>query len=285
MRIAKKVARFITELILAVAIISFIIVNLSMETILNKSYILASLEKSNYYEQIYELLEQNFENYIQQSGLEKEVLKDIVTKEKIEEDSKKIIVNIYDDFYEEISTKEIEDNLEKNIKNQIKGRSLNASEKQAIDDFINKICEEYKATISNLEYERQINTVYRQIMKYIKIVKKGLVIIIGLAIIILVLLNLKRPYRIGVNTGTAMIASGMILVLMNIYTKIKLDIMHISILNAPISEVIRNIANDIISNILQYGAILTIVGLVLIILANLVHNIIKYNETSQEDEE
>ena len=38
--------------------------------------------KTDYYNKTYELLISNFENYIQQSGLDEDVLKDIVSKTK-----------------------------------------------------------------------------------------------------------------------------------------------------------------------------------------------------------
>ena len=42
---------------------------------------MAKLQSQNYYEKIYKETESNFENYIHQSGLDEDVLKDIVWKE------------------------------------------------------------------------------------------------------------------------------------------------------------------------------------------------------------
>ena len=92
MRTFKKIARFVLELTLTICLIAILLVSLFSSTILNKNYVLTSFEKADYYNQIYELLNTNFENYIQQSGLDEDVIKDIVTKEKVEEDTKNILI-------------------------------------------------------------------------------------------------------------------------------------------------------------------------------------------------
>lgn len=285
MRKVKKIARFIIELILTIAIISFILINLISSTILSKSYILSSLEKTDYFSKISKQLEENFENYIQQSGLDEDVLKNVVTKEKIEKDSKKIITNIYDDFYEEISTQELTQNLQKNIQESIGNRTLTSAEQKAIDEFINQIVKEYKSTISNLEYEKQINSGYKKIMKYVSPAKKVAVVVIGICAVILILLNLKRTYKIGTNFGISFLASGAILTIIDIYIKTKLDIRYITILNDAISDVIRHIAESVIGTISKDGIVLIICGLILIFVSNFIHSITKYKNIIKKDNE
>ena len=283
MRILKRFARFIVELILAVSIIVFLLVYLLETTVLNERYVLSCLEESDYYSKIYELLESNFENYIQQSGLDENILENIVTKEDIEKDTEKIIVNIYDGISEELSTDKIRANLSKNINKSIKNQELNDEEQKAIDNFIEEICKEYKNIISNSEYEGQINQGYTQIVKYLKIIKKVSVISIGISIVILIVLNLRRNYKIFTNLGISSLASGIILIAVNIYINVKIKIKYIAILNEAISVVIRNIASDILSNILLYGMVLSVAGVSIVILSNLLHNIYKYKYILEDE--
>lgn len=278
----KKIARFIVELILAVSIIAFLFIYLISNTILNEKYILSSLEKADYYNKTYELLESNFQNYIQQSGLDEKILKNIVTKEQIEEDTKKIIIHVYDGINEEISSQAIKEKLEKNINKEIDINSLSAESKKAIDDFIEQICKEYRSTIINSEYEQQINSMYKKIMNIINLGKKVLIVSVGVSAIILILLNLKRVYKIVVNIATSMLTAGVFLVVANIYVNTKIKINYITILNDSVSTVIRNIANDILSKDLKYGIILIILGLISSIIANFIHNIIKYKTLMQD---
>ena len=276
MRKFKKIARFIMELILAIAIIAFLLIHVISKTILNEQYILSSIEKADYYSKTYELLESNFENYIQQSGLDEKILENIVTKEQIKEDTKKIIINMYDGIKEEVSIEAIKQNLEKNINEQIDTDSLSTEQKQAIDQFVKTLCDEYRATIANTNYESQINDGYKKISKYIKLAQKASIVMIGISIIIIILLNLRRVYKIATNTGTALLASGIILTIINIYINSKIKIKYLSILNEPTSIVLRNIANDVLGKILVYGILLIISSVILLIISNFIHNIVKY---------
>ena len=94
MKVVLNIIKFILALILTVCIIAFIIVNVASSTILSKEFVLQKLDETNYYANTYTAVENDFENYIYQSGLDEEVLKDIVSPEKIENDTKIIINNI-----------------------------------------------------------------------------------------------------------------------------------------------------------------------------------------------
>ena len=268
----KIIARFIMAFILAVSSICLILIYTLSNTILNEKYILDSLEKADYYNKTYELIESNFENYIQQSGLDEEILKNLVTKEQVEEDTKKIVTSIFDGLHEEVSTKELEEKLKNNINDSINNKSLSTEEKKAIDEFIKQICSEYKATIVNSNYEAQINSAYKKIMSLINKSKKILIVTIGVCILLLILLSLRRPYKILTHIAISFIASGFVLTIINIYVNSKIKVQYISILNDTMSSIARAIAQDVLGNILKYGIVLIIAGLIASIVINFVHN-------------
>ena len=165
---AKKIIQYIVATILALAILGLIIINILSSSILSKEYILGKLQNQNYYEKIYQETESNFENYIHQSGLDEDVLKDIVTKEKIEKDTRIILNNIYNGMDEKIDTKEIKEKLTENINNSLNGK-ISSSEQKAINTFVDTICKEYETTISHTNYEKKINEALNKINKYVKI--------------------------------------------------------------------------------------------------------------------
>ena len=84
----KQIARHILAILLTIFITILIFVLLISSTILNENYVLKELEKSNYYSKVYENVKSNFENYIYQSNLDKTVLENIVTEEKVKDDTK-----------------------------------------------------------------------------------------------------------------------------------------------------------------------------------------------------
>ena len=283
MKKLKVIARFLMAFILTISIVGFVLIYTLSNTILSEKYILSSLKKADYYNKIYESVESNFEKYIQQSGLDEEVIKNIVTKEQIEQDTKRIVVSIFDGLYEEISTKEIEQNLKNNIAKSVNTDSLSTEEKKAIDDFTAQICKEYKETIANSNYEVQINSGYKKVMNLANKFKKLVSITIGACIIILCLLSLKRPYKIITHIAISFIASGLVLTIINIYINTKVKVQYIAVLNDIISAVVSNIATDILANILKYGILLFVVGLILSIIANFVHNTTKYRSLMYDD--
>lgn len=276
MKVLKKVARFIISFILTISIITFVLIHLISSTILNEAYILESFNRADYYNKTYELVKSNFQNYIDQSGMDEEILENIITKEKVEQDTKKIIINIYDGLNEKISTQEIKEKLKQNIMNSMNNRELSQQEKNAIDTFIEKICDEYKITISNYEYEKEINNGYQKIMNFVTKGKNVLSITIVISIILLIILDLKKVYKTASNIGISATASGAILTIVNIYINSKIKVQTLTILNDNMSVIVRNITGDMLNTILNNGIILLVVGLILIILSNLIHNVKKY---------
>lgn len=285
MREAKIIARFIMELILAISITTFLLIHILSKTLLNEPYILSSLQKSDYYNKVYQLVESNFENYIQQSGLDEKVLKNIVTEDMIEKDTKTIISNIYNGFKEDVSIVEIEKKLENNIIKSLKNRSLSSEETKAIKEYVAKISEEYKATISNLQIEDQIYSKYKIIKEYANLGQKISVFAIGGSVIVLILLNLKRFYKLFTNLGISALASGSILTIINIYINSKVKVQNLLILNDAISEVIQNISKAILDNVLKYGLLFIIGGLGLIFVPTLIHYFNNYKNEENKPEE
>lgn len=261
---AKKIVQYIVATILALAILVLVIINILSSSVLSKEYILNKLQSQNYYEKIYQETESNFENYIHQSGLDEEVLKDIVTKEKIEKDTKIILNNIYNGMDEKIDTKEIKEKLNENINNSLNGKISN-SEQKAIDTFVDTICKEYETTISHTNYEKKINEAINKINKYIDLIRKAMMVTIGISVIILVLLTIRRIYRITSKIGVAFTIDGLILILAKNYINSNIKIETIMVLNNGISDVLQSILNEILSNIFKTGSILLGLGIVLIV--------------------
>ena len=271
---AKKIIQYIVATILALAILGLVIINILSSSILSKEYILAKLQSQNYYEKIYNEVESNFENYINQSGLDEEVLKDIGTKEKIQKDTKIIINNIYNGMDEKIDTKEIKEKLNKNINNSLKGK-ISDSEQKSIDTFVDTICKEYETTISHTNYEKKINDLINKVNKYIDLVKKVMMITIGISVIILILLTIKRIYRIISRIGVAFVIDGLILILGENYINSNIKIETIMLLNNGISDVLQSIINEILANILKTGSILLGLGIALIIVYGIIKSLRK----------
>ena len=257
--------QYIIALILSLTIIAFILINMFSSTILNKNYIMSELENENYYEKIYEEVEANFENYINQSGLEEEVLDGIVSREKVEQDTKKIIDNIFSGGNETISTDEIKNELEENIRVSLK-RALTKTEQESVNTFVNTICNEYKSTILSTKYENDIHSMFNKVSEYLSSIKKIILITSFICVALIIILSIKQLYQILARIGVSITISGLLLLISRIYIISKTKISDITILNNTISIVIRNVITNILNIINKNSIILLIIGIVFILL-------------------
>lgn len=268
MRIIKKIIKIIFSAILTISILLYILINLLSSTILKESYILSKLDQANFYQKVYEEVNSNFEKYIYQSGFDENVLNNVITEEKVKEDFKIIIDNIYNGTNQDINTETIKTNLTNNINNQL-GANISKTQQNSIDSFVDTILNEYTQTILHTQYENKINKAYTKINKYINLANKALLIIMAVLMILLILLNLKRLYRGVSYIGISMLSSGILLCVADIFIKMKVAIKNIVILNDTISKIIINVITELLANILKDGIILLVSGIVLIIIANL----------------
>lgn len=272
----KNIIRYVLTFILTMALITFLLVNLFSTTILNEQYILSKLQEVDYYNKMYDYVQSCFEKYIGQSGLDEEILNNVVSKEKIKKDTQIIISNIYDGTKEEIDTQEIKENLKQNINNSLNNQKLTSSQQTAIDTFIEEIVKEYSNAMTHTSYENKINQQYVKFMKYLEIAQKAILVILGVSIIILVLVSLKRIYRAISMVGISLLSTGVLFELVNWYINTKIKIQTITIFNDTISETVRNILQEILGKIQGQGIILLVLGIVLIIIPVMIHYFSKY---------
>ena len=283
MRIAKTIIKYIITIILAIAMIAYFFISLVSSTILSEQYILSKLDETDYYNKIYEYVKSNFENYIYQSGLEETVLEDVVSKEKIRKDTGIIISNLYDGLNQKIDTQEIRDNLNKNIKETLEDQDMTVTQQNAIDTFIDHICNEYTDTMSHFSFEQQVNQAYQKVIKYMDLSKKVLLITIGLDILLLLVLNLRRIYKFVSLVGVSLTTTGAFLTIVNLFVNIKIKIQTIAILNDAVSDTLRNVLTSMLNMVMKNEYILLISGVLLIIVSNLIHNIKKYGLEKEND--
>ena len=276
MKLLKKIITFILMLILTMSILTYIIIKLINSSIMNETYILVKLNENDYYEKTYDQIEANFENYLQQSGLEEEVIKNIVTKEQIKKHTESILTNMYDGTNEQISTEQIKANLNENIKKSLGNRKLTTQETTAIEQFINVICEEYQRTILNTGYEKNVFNIYQKINKYINLAQKAILLTSGTSIILIIIIRAKRTYK-GVSCiGTALLSTGGLILGLSFWVKTKIDLSKISILNEAFSDVLKNILQENANELIKNGIAFLSIGLIMIIITNIIHNVKKY---------
>ena len=273
----KTFINYILSILLSIFIIILFFVILISKTVLKEEYVLQKLDEHNYYSNIYKQAMNNFENYIHQSGFDETVLENVLTEQKIKEDTTLIIDSIYteknneNEIENEIDTEDLKNNLRNNIEKTV-GKDISKTQEKSIDSFIERICNEYKTTISYYKTEANISKYINKLSDILNLLKIILLVIIGIDFILLFVINLKRFYEFFKYIGISNLTSGLLLTFIKIYTCIKTNINAITILNDTTSEVLRDILNSLLFKILVFGIAFIIFGIALIIISELIKN-------------
>lgn len=274
MKVFKSVLTFILALILTVLICLFYITNLLSNTALSKKYVLSKLDETDYYNQIYVCVESNFENYINQSGFDEDVVKNLITVDIIKSDTEKIINNIYDNAQEPLNSDIIEQNIKNNIEVYLNNNNLTASQTN-IDVFVKTISDEYLNSISHSEYEQKFYNEISKLEKNLSKARKMIIIAMAISVILLLIVNIKEIFNFFTKIGASCFASGALLTFINIFINNKIDIKNLSVLNDAISNTLKGIAFDILTKISRTGFLFMVLGLIIIIIFNCAKNLIK----------
>ena len=278
MKVLTNIIKFILVSILTICLIAIGMITIVYSTILDKTYITSKLEETNFYQETYELVKSNFENYIYQSGLDEEVLNDICSQEKVKNDINIIISNIYSGTKGKIDTSEIAENLNANInKLSIK----NSQNQKAIDQFVDQICNEYTETIIHTNYETKLNSEYIKIVD--KIVKLNNVVVVAtiVVIILLIIMNIigAMASKLIQDFGIALFATGAFNLTACSIVMSKVNIEGIKIFNDTFSKAVVTIITEVITRIMSLG-----IGTMAIAIALIVaYAMVKVNKKNKEE--
>ncbi len=263
MKIIANIARFILIAILTICIIAMSVITIVSSTILDKNYIISKLEETNFYEEVYKLVESNFENYIYQSGLDETALNNICSKEKVEQDINLMISNIYEGTNKKIDTTPIKDNLNENI-DKLDVRNKKNSE--AINQFVKHICEEYENTLIHTEYENKIYNTYSKVVTILNKVRTAIIIAICIDAVLILITSIKQISKFVQAIGISVLSSSIFgIVACNIVTS-KVDIQGIKIFNDAFSKTLVTIIQELISKVQTLSIITLIIAIMLIII-------------------
>jgi len=264
-----KIIKAICTVALALAVIAIGIYFIASSTILEKTYITSKMEDTNYYGNTYAQIKLDFENYIYQSGLDENVIANLVTIEDVKNDTDIVLSNIYDGLNAPIDTSKLKENLIKNIDASLEGKNISSDAEKAIQDFTKQIEEQYKDSILHTKYETKINSGYSKIKKLLNTAKNVLIIIIVITTILIFLSNKKEGLKNIKYIGISLSSAGIFYIFLNIFIWARIKIENIRILSDAITLTIRYIIKDVLNTINIYGTMFLILGIILIFIGNI----------------
>ena len=269
-----KIFKYIISIILAFLLMLSILLTVALQivstTILNKDYILGKLDEANYYNNVYEQIKDSLAGYIGPSGLDEEVLENIYTREQVKEDINLIINNIYENKNDKINTEDIKEKLQNNIEASVGSGLLTKENKKSIEDFIDKIADEYVQNISHDPYFEKVGMIINKVKDMIGKVE-GIIIFVPIILaVVILLLNIKQISSAIRFIAISILTSGVIGIVIKVFLETKINISNILIINDSFSEVIKNVINSILNNINTMSIIGIIGSIVIIVLTNII---------------
>lgn len=275
MKIAKTILNVILSFLLIFIILSMIVLNLVSTKMLDKNYMLSKLKETEFYLQISREVQSGFEKYIYQSGLPEDIINDLYTEEMITSDVNSIIDYIYEG--KEITTSEdkIKETLDTKINQylQSEGRTKTNQIQDNITKFEDFITTEYKNNIkvSDTVFEKVQKGMEKILSIYQKI--KLIPLIAFIIIIILLLIINRKDIFLGINFASiSLLSVGVLLKLAEqvVYKHVDLD--NIVLLTTSLSNLIINMAKDLLYTIADYGIWLIAGGITGIIICSIIRN-------------
>lgn len=193
-----KIIKNILSLILSFAIIFAVFLLIGIDILntkfLNKDYILFKIDELAFYEQISREIESGFEEYIYQSGLPKDVIKDLYSDELLRKDVNNLIDCLYEGKDISLSNETVRNTLDTKIREYLdsQNKKLNSDGEKNIKKFEDLIVKEYKENVNaSTTFYTKGYTIIDSVNQIVNKIGNWPQIILGILVLLLVLLNIK----------------------------------------------------------------------------------------------
>lgn len=262
----KTILSYIFGFLASTFVAFFIILFILNMTAFNKKYIISSIEKNNYYEELQKDITTDMKAYMMSSGLPEKILEDLISVNDVKEDTNRFLDSLYSGVEYKLDASSIKIKLQSNIDNSLKEQNITVTNNKMIDEFVDDIIKIYDDEIQLYGYTNQVASKFYKINQILNMA----IIILGVlsVILIVVLLLTKFEYVFSIFT-----ASGLIILFINFVINNKIDIDNITIISNMFSSVLVDVLNSIISVNNTVGVLLLVLGLGL----TLVYILVKKN--------
>jgi hypothetical protein len=257
----KKFITFLLNFILVVLVIILFGIILLSKTVLNKDYLKNVLKENNFYTRAYSDIKDEFENYTIQSGLELDILDDLVSNEKVTLDINSRLDAIFEKDDAVIDSEMIKEELNSRIEATLKenNRTPTSKEEEAILTYENTITDCYE---SGILYGKQIHIPSNLLSKYLKYII--IAILIDTFLIIIINRNLKTILN---SIGVILLPVGLLILLLK--PLLQHRVQNILIMDQKFSNCLIYILNDILEKCFKYGIIMVIIGILFILISSM----------------
>lgn len=286
MKIFKTILNIILSFLLIILIAMSIVINILQDKILNKDYILSKMEENQVYLQVSREVDNGFENYIYQSGLPEDIIKDLYTENTIKNDVNSFINALYDGTEIQISDSIIRETLDKRINEYLvsENKTLNEQGKKNVEKFEDLIVNEYKNNVN--AYGSLYKTGHDFLDKLEQVIQKikFIPIILIIAFIIFLIVNNLKNLLLTINYACISLLSLGILIKIGvsiIFSKINID--NILFITKALSNLLINISKEILYICSDYANLFIVIGIVGILIYAIADNVKKVDVNTAKE--
>ena len=284
-----KIIKFIINIIMSFLLMVFITICIAQSIInnklLNKEYFIAKIDDTGFYSQLTKEINDGFENYVYQSGLPEDVVKDIFNDDILRNDIDSIIAYVFEN--KELNTSEglIKQNLDAKIEAYLNANNIKLNEQGQSN------IESYEALISN-EYRKKIvvsESLYSiakdMVTTASKVMRKARSIpITGCIIIVLLLVIVNRKNLLdAINyCGISMLSCGGLFKIADYFINKNIKFDGLLIYSKSVTNLFVNVCNELMNMIEDYSTFLMICGGVSILITAVLNSYVKKNNEDVE---
>lgn len=273
MKVIKTILNLIISFLLIFALILGILFNFLSNEIFNKENMLKRLEETEFYMQISREVYNGFEDYIYQSGLPEDTIKELYTEDDVKNDVNSIINYIYEGKEITLSDEKINTNLENKINEYLQNENikLTKSEEDNVNKFKKLIVDSYK---SNIRISNTLITVAREYYQkaneiFIKV--QDIPLTMGVILVfVLFVINIKSLTNVISYISISILSSGILLKLFNYIVLKNIDIDDLLIIATSLTSFIQNILREVLDIISTNGLYFIVGGITGIIISSMI---------------
>lgn len=241
--------------------ISFFLLSLSIIlilTVFNEDYVLDLLDNHNYYQELYDNTLEEVSYYLEQSGLNEEVLNNVISVKSLKKDIITSIDNLYANEKISVNTEEFKTNLTNNINTYIKENNIRVDNKDTVNILTKKLVNIYEEEISYNNTFEKVRPLFNKAYRLTKI-------ILGISLIVSIITYLINRYLFkDRNIIASLFTNFVILCGLVLYIKYTIDINNIFFYNTSISNVLKEFISSVLNCMNITGIISFILGLIIV---------------------
>ena len=228
--------------------------------VLNSQYVIKILDKSDYYQVLYDNVREEMSYYTLQSGFKDDIIDDTFTKEEVKETIHKVIKNTYNGVKTEIDVTKFSERMNTKIDNYVISNNFKIVNKDELYQFTTEMSKVYVKKLTMNGYFTKIG---KYINKINKLVNK---IIIGIILMLLLCLGVNIKTFKFKGFSVVLFTNSFLLIVFNVWFKRVIPIKNIFIYNKLVSSIIKDIINNILAYIVIIVVIYFLLGIIFAVL-------------------